>query len=360
MWKQVRRQIFGTQPPSTLQETLLVTQPAGSVHSLERTNTLVAHAPRRIARLDRSRSLPEPELREQRRAPEWYQCLTHVEKHMLQRLVLNLNTQGHSFKMIVRIVSQRFNIGDRLSREVVAWRRKEDALRYGIKPKITAELDVKSPSPNTFKRIGSPRKISRKPEQHNVKISIWEKEVLTNKHSYKDEVYERLLKEERRQATVWHIVREGAAKLDTFAPKRQMCIESMTNFSVKYKLKPKTTEASFIQLYRFLLMPKSQRIVKPSSGVKGAVGSYPLIVVAICILMISAKYEEIYPPALSAFAEHVQSTALDLVRLEIKLLSTMKWNLVTSTPVDFLGRFFEAVGTAIKTNFLAMFILESS
>merc|ERR1719419_1229907 len=38
----------------------------------------------------------------------------------------------------------------------------------------------------------------------------------------------------------------------------------------------------------------------------------------------------------------------------------MKWKLVTSTPVDFLGRFFEAGNTSTKTNLLAMFILETS
>jgi len=92
---------------------------------------------------------------------------------------------------------------------------------------------------------------------------------------------------------------------------------------VKYKLLPKTTEASFILLYRFLLLPGAQSIVKSSSGVIGATGKFSLSVIAICFLMISAKYEETYPPNLSTFALHAHCSTRELLRLEIKLLHAL-------------------------------------
>jgi len=122
----------------------------------------------------------------------------------------------------------------------------------------------------------------------------------------------------------------------------------------------KTTEAAFVHLNRFLLLPKATSILKRSCGVRGAVGLYSLLSVSMCILMISAKYEEIYPPSQSVFAEYAHCNVSEFEMLELNILHIMKWSLVTSTPVDFLGRFFESVETTSKTNLLAMFILEAS
>jgi len=193
------------------------------------------------------------------------------------------------------------------------------------------------------------------------RIKKWERTALSGKkHNYRDEIFKLLRDEEKRQVTPWDIVREDVAKLSIFAPERQKCIESIISLSVKYKLGAKTTEASFIQLYRFLLLPKAKSIVDSKSGVKGAIGWYSLQSIAICILMISAKYEEIYPPSLEAFVQQGCCSKREFLRLERKLLNAMKWNLVSSTPVDFLGRFLQSVRATSKTYALAMFILETS
>lgn len=361
MWKQVGRPFFRTKTSISLEGTQQFDQ-----------NSNIP---------PRGTALTELEPNEELGAFEWYQCLTSGEKKMLQNMVMNLVSQGASLKTVVRLVSQRFSIGERLSRDVVLLRGKEDAIRNSIKKKTAQEEDVKSQSSNSsllnsdIKREEtpkrwllrdnalvskeSPRKPVKKQQKPEVKIKLWERKV-AKKHSYKDEVFKLLVDEEKRQATAWHIVREGAARLSKFAPERRKCIESIIKFSVKYKLLPKTTEASFIHLYRFLLLSKAQTIVQSTSGLKGAIGRYPLRTVGICILMISAKYEEIYPPVLSVFAEHAQCTTRDLAKLERRILYVMNWSLVTITPIDFLGRYAQSVRATKKTNTLAMFILEAS
>jgi len=242
------------------------------------------------------------------------------------------------------------------------WHGKVDDLRWGIWSKKAPEEDAKSPSPspNKLQLMKSPREIPRKLEHREVRLTIWESKSRACKHNYRDEVFHHLLEEEMKQVTAWDIIRKGAVTLDTFAVKRQICIEYMINFSVEYKLLPKTTEASFMLLYRFLLLPEAKSILESSSGVNDATGKFSLSAVAICFLMISAKYEETYPPNLSTFASHAYCSTWELLRLEIKLLQALNWNLVTSTSVDFLGRFLEALKPDIKTRILAMFILESS
>jgi len=93
--------------------------------------------------------------------------------------------------------------------------------------------------------------------------------------------------------TTWQTVLDGVVDLDIFGPQRHLCVEEMTNFSVKFKLGLKTTEASLVYLDRFLLASEATNILNSQSGVKGANGEYSLLVVAMCILMVSSKYEEV-------------------------------------------------------------------
>jgi len=84
------------------------------------------------------------------------------------------------------------------------------------------------------------------------------------------------------------------------------------------------------------------------------------LAVSMCILMISAKYEEIYPPAMSSFAKYANCTPKQFLKLEAIILQTINWNLMTSTCADIMGRFFSAVKSSKKTYYLTKFILESS
>jgi len=244
---------------------------------------------------------------------------------LLKRTIQNLSSNGASFKAIVMLVSQKFNIGEKMARDIVTWRRKEDVLMYGIRGMSEQTEEIKLPSPDEVKRIENPRKDGDcKIDHQEVKLALWESKSVAIKHSYTEEVFQNLLDDEISQVTPWHVVREGAALLDTFAPIRYKCIECIINFSVKYRLQQKTTESAFVYLYRFLLLPKATSVVQPGCGVRGASGAHSLLAVSLCILMISAKYEEIYPPALHAFAGLAHSSVHEFGILETRILHIMK------------------------------------
>jgi len=292
------------------------------------------------------------------RAFEWYMCLTRREKRVFRNMIHNLS-QGASFEVTVCLLSQRFNIGHRLCWEVVERFRKKDNPRYGRKFGISPQEDAKSPSPIAFKQSRNWRKKPHKLGDRQMKLAIWEAKALASKHNYRDDVFEQLLKQERRQVRAWDIVSEGIVDINTFAETRHRCIEYITNFSVAHRLQQQTTEASFVYLWRFLSLPEARAIVNWSSGIKGASGEYSLVTVAMCFLMISSKFEEVYPPRTFAFAVRVGCSIRELLSLEIELLSALKWNLLTSTPVDFLDR-FSSMMSEKKTKLLSMFILELS
>lgn len=292
------------------------------------------------------------------RALEWYMCLTRRKKRVFRNMIHNLS-KGASFEVTVYLVSQRFNIGHRLCWELVERFRKKDNPRYGRKFGIPPQEDVKSPSPNAFKHSLNPTKKPHKLGDRKMKLAIWEAKALASKHNYGDEVFEQLLKQERRQVSAWDIVSEGIVDINTFSEKRQKCIEYITNFSVMNRLQQKITEASFVYLWRFLSLPEARAIVNCSSGIKGASGEYSLVIVAMCFLMISAKFEEVCSPRTFAFAVRVGCSMREFLSLEIKLLSALKFNLLTSTPVDFLDRFL-LMTFEKKTRMLSMFILELS
>jgi len=137
-------------------------------------------------------------------------------------------------------------------------------------------------------------------------------------------------------------------------------MEVITKFSYKCRLHPKTIEAAFVYLDRLLILRGARKILNADSGVKGATGKWSLRAVSICMLMISSKYEEIYPPGLNSFANFAGKTQQQFVELELTLLHAMKWNLMTSTSADHIKRYLSAVNSESKTYLLAMFILEAS
>jgi len=258
------------------------------------------------------------------------------ERDVLENMILSFTQHGARVKTVIKLVAHKFDISHRLAREVVAWRSQAS-------PDSTPKVQYTSSK-----------------EDPLVLLAKWEKMVDASKHNYSTEVFERLLVEETNQETSWDVVREGVAGVSVFAPRRQDCIEGMTYFSAKYKLLSKTTEAAIVYLNRFLLLKEAKAILDSDSGVTDASGKYPLMTVAMCILMISSKYEEIYPPALSSFAKFAQHSARDFRKLEMTLLGMMSWKLMTSTSADYIGRFFKALECSYKTYLLAMFILEAS
>jgi len=252
-------------------------------------------------------------------------------------MVNSFDVHGTELKTVIELVSQKFKISKRLARKVILWRNpsKKSSPQVKEEPKIT---------------------ISDK----EISLANWEKTAISSKHNYSDDVFKCLIDEQAKQVTTWQIVLDDVVDLAVFAPQRQLCVEEITKFSVKCKLESKTTEASLVYLDRFLLVSEAANILNSQSGLKGANGKYPLPVVAICILMVSSKYEEVYPPAASAFAKFVRYNLKEFGKLEMILLDIMNWELLTSTSVDFIGRNIEAIEGSMKTYSLAMFILEVS
>jgi len=109
-----------------------------------------------------------------------------------------------------------------------------------------------------------------------------------------------------------------------------------------------------------LHLESATKILDENSGLKDASGNYSLLAVSMCILMISAKYEEIYPPKVIMFSKYTCYSPQMFVKLEGVILNALNWNLTTSTSIDFLGRYFKAARSSSKTYFLAKFILECS
>jgi len=258
------------------------------------------------------------------------------ERDVLEDMILSFTQHGTRVKTVIKLVAHKFDISHRLAREVVAWRSRASP---DSSPKVQHTSSKEDPL---------------------VLLAKWEKMVDASKHNYSTEVFERLLVEETKQETTWDVVREGVAGVSVFAPRRQVCIEGMTYFSAKYKLLSKTTEAAIVYLNRFLLLNGAKAILDSDSGVTGAYGKYPFMTVAMCILMISSKYEEVYPPALASFAKYAQYSANEFRKLEMTLLGMMSWKLMTSTSADYIGRFFKSLDCSYKTYLLAMFILEAS
>jgi len=79
-----------------------------------------------------------------------------------------------------------------------------------------------------------------------------------------------------------------------------------------------------------------------------------------CLLMLSSKYEEIYPPSIAAFANVAKYSPKEFLKLEVTLLDITKWKLMTSTSADYISRFSRSAKCSNKSHYLSTFILEAS
>jgi len=301
----------------------------------DQNSILVAQNNWKNHRLDRANSLPK--FIETIRASEWYNKLDSGGKILLEKMMVDFNLQGVKDKTVIKLIAQKFNISLQLARSFSDLRSKADS------------------SP-----LSELRKNPKKPVNSVARLVQWENKAISSNHNYGDEIFSHLLYEEKKQETRWHVVREDVVEFSIFAPIWRQCVQVMTNFSCMYRLRLKTTEASFVYLDRFLLLPVAKTILDSESGVKGATGKHSLLAVSMCILRVSSKYEEIYPPELTLFAKFVHYSPKEFVELEVNLLQAMNCNLITVTSADYITRFFDVLNCSRKTKFLAMFILEAS
>jgi len=94
----------------------------------------------------------------------------------------------------------------------------------------------------------------------------------------------------------------------------------------------------------------------------GAVSRNKLQLVGVAAMLVAAKYEEIFSPEVKDFVYITDEayTEKEILRMEIRILSTLKFDLGRPLPIHFLRRASKAGGVEATTHTLAKYIVELS
>jgi len=94
----------------------------------------------------------------------------------------------------------------------------------------------------------------------------------------------------------------------------------------------------------------------------GAVSRNKLQLVGVAAMLVAAKYEEIYSPEVNDFVYITDDayTEKDILRMEIRILATLNFDLGRPLPIHFLRRASKAGGVEATTHTLAKYIVELS
>merc|ERR1719191_187164 len=95
---------------------------------------------------------------------------------------------------------------------------------------------------------------------------------------------------------------------------------------------------------------------------RGSVSRAKLQLVGVAAMLIAAKYEEIYAPEVKDFV-YITDRAYserDILKMEIRILATLKFDLGRPLPLHFLRRASKAGGVEAATHTLAKYIMELS
>merc|ERR1719186_27750 len=94
----------------------------------------------------------------------------------------------------------------------------------------------------------------------------------------------------------------------------------------------------------------------------GAVSRNKLQLVGVAAMLVAAKYEGIYSPEVNDFVYITDDayTEKDILRMEIRILATLNFDLGRPLPIHFLRRASKAGGVEAATHTLAKYIVELS
>jgi len=94
----------------------------------------------------------------------------------------------------------------------------------------------------------------------------------------------------------------------------------------------------------------------------GSITRNKLQLVGVAAMLVASKYEEIYAPEVKDFVYITDRayTEKDILRMEIKILATLKFDLGRPLPLHFLRRASKAGGVEAATHTLAKYIVELS
>eukprot|EP00092_Neocalanus_flemingeri_P040803 GFUD01044420.1.p1 GENE.GFUD01044420.1~~GFUD01044420.1.p1 ORF type:complete len:404 (-),score=136.34 GFUD01044420.1:257-1468(-) len=155
----------------------------------------------------------------------------------------------------------------------------------------------------------------------------------------------------RHLETVQYVKADYLAGQTELLPKmRAVLIDWLVGVHLQFHLLQETLYTTVAILDRFLQVEV------------GAVSRNKLQLVGVAAMLVAAKYEEIYAPEVKDFVYITDRayTEKDILRMEIRILSSLKFDLGRPLPLHFLRRASKAGGVEAATHTLAKYIVELS
>eukprot|EP00092_Neocalanus_flemingeri_P033604 GFUD01036532.1.p1 GENE.GFUD01036532.1~~GFUD01036532.1.p1 ORF type:complete len:400 (+),score=125.77 GFUD01036532.1:80-1279(+) len=164
---------------------------------------------------------------------------------------------------------------------------------------------------------------------------------------YVNDIYSYL----RHLETVQYVKADYLAGQTVLLPRmRAVLIDWLVGVHLQFHLLQETLYTTVAILDRFLQVEV------------GAVSRNKLQLVGVAAMLVAAKYEEIYAPEVKDFVYITDRayTEKDILRMEIRILSSLKFDLGRPLPLHFLRRASKAGGVEAATHTLAKYIVELS
>eukprot|EP00898_Chlorokybus_atmophyticus_P002740 jgi/Chlat1/3467/Chrsp23S03672 len=164
--------------------------------------------------------------------------------------------------------------------------------------------------------------------------------------SYVNEIYDHLREAEQKRRPAMNYMENMQSDIN--AAMRGILVDWLVEVSEEYKLNPETLHAATNYIDRMLSRERVDRS--------------QLQLVGVACMLIAAKYEEIWPPAVDHFVYITDNTYTreQLLGMERRVLRTLNYELTCPTAKPFLQRFLKAAGATNdeRRSHLADFLTE--
>ena len=130
---------------------------------------------------------------------------------------------------------------------------------------------------------------------------------------------------------------------------RAMAVDTVVEIHRKYGLVPETLFISIATIDRYLGLKKDE--VKRAKDIEA---------IGVASLLLSSKYEDIYPPALDEMIKFMRkpSTRKEILEWEFKILKELVFQITVPTPYRFLERFSSVSAFFQNALPLAQYVIE--
>lgn len=135
-------------------------------------------------------------------------------------------------------------------------------------------------------------------------------------------------------------------QLHVNAKMRGILVDWLVSVQVKYKLESKTLFLAINLLDRYLGQTAAAR--------------RHLQLVGVTVLLIAAKFEEIYPPEISVLVYITDNTYSreDIIKMEVSILTALDFKICCPTPMHFLERYQDLNGCSESHSCMAQYLVE--